>query len=140
MKYSKREVRELLDNGTHILKIEHTEDFTELVKELYPKDNFLEMNPIRHAGGHYLITSITYVDEWYWTDFETDRTAILFSEIEKDEVVWNGNDMQFRLLGDDWADCGADFNIEYRMKPEKSHKELLLEALAEELGYNLTKK
>jgi hypothetical protein len=139
MKYSKSKVRELLDNGTHILKIEHAEGFTELVKELYPKDNFLEMNPIRDAGGHYLITSRTYVDEWYWTDFETDCTVILFSEIEKDEVIWNSEDMQMRREGEQWFDCIANL-YQYRLKPKKSDSELLLETLAEELGYNLTKK
>lgn len=138
MKYSKREVRELLDKGTHVLKIEHTDEFTELVKELYPKDNWLYTNPITLVEGYYLVTSGNSNERWHWTDFELGSTVILLSEIEK--VIWNGNDMQFRLGREDWVDCGADFNIEYRMKPKKSDGELLLETLAEELGYNLTKK
>ena len=140
MKYSKREVRELLDKGTHVLKIEHTDEFTELVKELYPKDNWLERNSIKQARGYYLISPGDYVDEWYWEDFKTDRKVILFSEIEKDEVIWNCKDMQFRWSGVDWNDCDANSTIEYRLKPKKSDGELELERLAEELGYNLTKK
>ena len=137
MKYSKREVRELLDKGTHVLKIEHTDEFTELVKELYPKDNWLERNSIKQARGYYLISPGDYVDEWYWEDFKTDRKVILFSEIEKEEAVWNGKDMQFLNSGK-WHDCTSD--AKYRLKPKKSDGELELERLAEELGYNLTKK
>jgi hypothetical protein len=140
MKYSKREVRDLLDNKTHVLKIEYTEEFAELVKELYPKDNWFEINTIKQAEGCYLITSRTYIDQWYWSNFETERTVILFSDIEKDEVIWNCKDMQFRWSGVDWNDCDADSTIEYRLKPKKSSSELLLETLAEELGYNLIKK
>ena len=140
MKYSKREVRDLLNKKTHVLKIEHTEEFTELVKELYPKDNWFEINTIKQVGGCYLITSGTCIDEWYWSDFETERTVILFSDIEKDEVIWNCKNMQFRWSGVDWNDCDADSTIEYRLKPKKSDSELLLESLAEKLGYNLIKK
>ena len=140
MKYSKREVRELLDKGTHVLKIAHTEEFVELLKELYPKDKWLERNSINAAEGYYLISSIYGGDGWYLQDFELGRTVILFSEIEKDEVIWNCKDMQFRWSGVDWNDCDANSTIEYRLKPKKSNNELELERLAEELGYNLTKK
>ena len=137
MKYNKREIRELLDKGNHVLKIEHTEEFVELLKELYPKDNWFEMYTIKQVVGYYLIPSKTCINEWYWTDFILRRTVILFSEIEKDEVIWNGNDMQFLNSGK-WHDCTSD--AKYRLKPKKSDGELELERLAEELGYNLTKK
>jgi len=139
MKYSKREVRELLDNGTHILKVDCTERFTELVKGLYPKDNYFEMNTIKNVGGCYLMTSINYRYEWYWTSLEKDRTVILFSDIEKDEVVWLGNELQWYAEdAKKWID--APINTKYRLRPKKSDDELELERLAEELGYNLTKK
>jgi malate synthase len=138
MKYSKREVRELLDKGTHVLKIEHTDEFTELVKELYPKDKWLYTNPITLVEGYYLVTSGNSNERWHWSRLELGRTVILLSEIEK--VIWNCKDMQFRWSGVDWNDCDANSTIEYRLKPKKSDNELELERLAEELGYNLTKK
>lgn len=140
MKYSKTGVKELLDNNTHVLKIEHTEDFTKLVKELYPKDNWLAKHPIDYAEGYYLIKSADNNERWSWTDFETDRIVILFSEIEKEEVIWLHNEMQVRFIGSEWVDCNDYSSIEYRLKPKKCNKELELEKLAEELGYELKKK
>jgi len=140
MKYSKSKVRELLDKGIHILKIEHTEEFTELVKGLYPYDKWLSSNSIASVEGYYLVTSRNSSNRWFWTDFETDRTVILFSEIEKDEVIWLGKDMQFLDWKGEWQSCASGFTTKYRLKPKKSDKELEIERLAEELGYNLTKK
>jgi len=130
MKYSKSKVRELLDNGTHILRIENNEEFKSFALSLY--------------SGICSDYNMFAYDQWYLGCnkiqlFTNGSEVILFSEIEE-EVIWNGNDMQFRLGGVDWTDCGDDFNVEYRMKPKKSDNELELERLAEELGYNLTKK
>ena len=137
MKYSKREIRELLDKGTHVLKIEHTEEFVELLKELYPKDNWFEMYTIKQVVGYYLIPSKTCINEWYWTDFILRRTVILFSEIEKEEVIWNCKDMQFLSSNGNWKDLPGYYSTQYRLKPKKH---LEIERLAEELGYNLIKK
>jgi hypothetical protein len=128
MKYSKREVRELLDKGTHVLKIEHTDEFKVFVLDLYTG---IDSN---YNMFHY--------DDWYlgcnkFQLFTNGSEVILFSEIEKEEGVWNGNDMQFFMNGK-WSNCGS--STKYRFKPKKSDKELELERLAEELGYNLTKK
>ena len=137
MKYSKREVRDLLDNKTHVLKIEFSEEFAELVKELYPKDKWLEKNTIKQVEGCYLITSGTCIDEWYWSDFETERTVILFSDIEREEVILKYNEIQFLSSNGNWKDLPGHYSTQYRLKPKKH---LELERLAEELGYNLIKK
>jgi hypothetical protein len=131
MKYSKREVRELLDKGTHVLKIEHTDEFKVFVLDLYTG---IDSN---YNMFHY--------DDWYlgcnkFQLFTNGSEVILFSEIEKEEGIWNSEDMQYMDAVGNWIDIDKHFSIKYRLKTKKSDKELELERLAEELGYNLTKK
>jgi len=44
MKYTKEEVKTLLDAGTHVLKVDDNKCYINLVKELYPKDLWLSRN------------------------------------------------------------------------------------------------
>jgi hypothetical protein len=131
MKYSKREVRDLLCKGTHVLCSDNSDGLKNILIDMFPEDRFFQ------NGGTFSVMDlyISFKSEWGFSSSAEGRVVIHLKDIVE-EVIWLGSEVQIKLISsDDWHNC-SEMHV-YRLKP---NKELELEILAEELGYNLTKK
>jgi hypothetical protein len=134
MKYTKEEVKILLVKNTHVLYSDKSDELKQLLMDIFPKDKFFQNGGTFDEIGLYIF----FKSQWFFGLNANGRIVIHLRDI-LEEVIWKSEDMEYLDWKGRWKDCDPSFETRYRLKP-KSDKELELERLAEELGYNLTKK
>lgn len=135
MKYTKEEVKGLLVKNTHVIYSDKSDELKELLMEIFPEDKFFQNGGTFDDRNLY----ITLGSQWFFDNNAYSRIVIHLRDI-LEEVIWHSENMEYLDWQGEWKSCAGTFKTEYRLATKKSDKELQMERLAEELGYNLTKK